>query len=405
MSGGLAALLDDIAALAKLAAASVDDVGAAAGRASAKAAGVVIDDTAVTPRYVHGFTAEREIPIIKRIAFGSLRNKLVFILPAIMLLSEFLDWAVSPLLMLGGAYLCFEGAEKIWERVAGHDGAAHAPAAVEGGAHEETMVKGAIRTDFILSAEIMVIALREVTDQAFVSRLLILIVVAVAITLLVYGAVGLIVKMDDIGLSLAERPSPTSQRIGYLMVKSVPKIMAVLSLVGIVAMVWVGGHILLVGADEVGWHAPYDLVHHAEDAVNDVAAVGGVLGWLVNTALSFVVGLIVGAILVAVMHLVQRRGGGHGRAGEAGDHPQPPAAGATMDAAVTPEVATRAPQTSPVSKPPTDGPPAQPGREVAAPASSSEPGRGGAAARPTLPPTAAAIDVMDGADGKSPAPG
>jgi len=313
MSGGLAALLDDIAALAKLAAASVDDVSAAAGRAGAKAAGVVIDDTAVTPRYVQGFTADRELPIIRRIATGSLRNKLLFILPAIMLLSEFVEWLVSPLLMLGGAYLCFEGAEKIWEKVSGHKAAEQAPAAMEGAAHEETMVKGAIRTDFILSAEIMVIALREVADQAFVSRLIILIVVAIAITLLVYGAVALIVKLDDIGLSLAQRSSEASQRIGLLMVKSVPKIMAVLSLVGIIAMVWVGGHILLIGAEELGWHAPYDLVHRAEGAVNGVAGVGGALGWLVNTALSFVAGLIVGAILVLVMHLIPRRGG-HGAA-------------------------------------------------------------------------------------------
>ncbi len=336
MSGGLAALLDDIAALAKMAAASVDDVGAAAGRASAKAAGVVIDDTAVTPRYVQGFTADRELPVIKRIALGSLRNKLLFILPAIMLLSEFVDWAVSPLLMLGGAYLCFEGAEKIWEKVAGH-GHVEAPAIGEGGQQEEAMVKGAIRTDFILSAEIMVIALREVAAEAFLSRLVILIVVAIAITLLVYGAVALIVKLDDIGLSLAQRASETAQRIGRAMVKSVPKLMAVLATVGIIAMIWVGGHILLVGFDEVGWKGPYDLVHHAEDAVNDVGGIGGVLGWLVNTALSFVAGLIVGAILVLVMHLIPRRGHGATEAAEHGDPagPDPATSATTATAPVT----------------------------------------------------------------------
>ncbi len=121
MAGGLVALLDDIAVLAKLAAASIDDVGAAAGRASVKAAGVVVDDTAVTPRYVQGFLAERELPIIRRIALGSLRNKLLVILPAALLLSQFVPWLLTPILMLGGTYLCYEGAEKIWEKVAGHE--------------------------------------------------------------------------------------------------------------------------------------------------------------------------------------------------------------------------------------------------------------------------------------------
>ena len=206
MAGGLAALLDDIAALAKLAAASVDDVGAAAGRASAKAAGVVIDDTAVTPRYVHGFQPQRELPIVRKIAVGSLRNKLLFILPAALLLSQFLPWLLTPILMVGGTYLAYEGAEKIWELISGH-AKEHTttPVAVQGEDTEKSMVRGAIRTDFILSAEIMVIALNEVADEPFLSRAIILAVVALAITVLVYGVVGLIVKMDDIGLHLAER--------------------------------------------------------------------------------------------------------------------------------------------------------------------------------------------------------
>ncbi len=307
MSGGLAALLDDIAALAKVAAASVDDVGAAAGRASAKAAGVVIDDTAVTPRYVQGFTADRELPIVRRIATGSIRNKLVFIVPAIMILSEFLDWIVTPLLMVGGCYLAFEGVEKLWEKVARHDSTPDAPAAMVGGDHEAVMVRGAIRTDFILSAEIMVIALREVTDQAFFARLMILIVVALVITALVYGVVGLIVKLDDIGLALSQHESEGAQRTGRWMVRSVPRLLAVLSTVGIVAMIWVGGHILLVGADELGWHWPYERVHSAEHAVDGVAGVGGALGWLVNTALSFVAGVVVGAVIVAIVHVIKHR--------------------------------------------------------------------------------------------------
>ena len=121
MSAGLFGLLDDVAALARLTAASVDDIGAAAGRATAKAAGVVVDDTAVTPQYVHGIAAERELPIIKRIAIGSLRNKLLFILPAALLLSQFLPWLLTPILMVGATYLCYEGAEKVWGRILGHD--------------------------------------------------------------------------------------------------------------------------------------------------------------------------------------------------------------------------------------------------------------------------------------------
>ena len=310
MSGGLAALLDDIATMAKLAAASVDDIGAAAGRASTKAAGVVVDDTAVTPRYVHGFDPSRELPIIRRIAVGSLRNKLFFILPAALLFSQFLPWLLTPLLMVGGTYLCFEGAEKIWEKVGGGHHEESEPAAVEGGDHEKHMVSGAIRTDFILSAEIMVIALNEVADEPFVSRALILVAVAFLITILVYGVVGLIVKLDDIGLHLAERSSSAAQKIGRAMVKGMPKLLAVLSTVGIVAMLWVGGHILLVGTHDLGWDTIYDWVHHLEEDVHHaVEGVGGALAWGVNTAISAVIGLVVGAVVVAVMHVVRRRKG------------------------------------------------------------------------------------------------
>jgi uncharacterized protein len=321
MAAGLAALLDDIAALAKVAAASVDDVTAAAGRASVKAAGVVVDDTAVTPRYVTGFTPDRELPMIRRIAVGSLRNKLVFILPAALLLSQFLPWLLTPILMVGGTYLAFEGAEKLYELVTGHGkesaqspkvGQAHetpVPVTAQGADVEKTMVAGAIRTDFILSAEIMVIALNEVSDQPFLSRAISLVLVALGITVLVYGVVALIVKMDDIGLRLAATKQGAVAATGRMLVKAMPTFLAVLSTVGIVAMLWVGGHILLVGADELGWHAPYELVHHAEEAVHGVAGVGGFLGWLTNTLASALAGLVVGAVVVAVMHLIPRRKG------------------------------------------------------------------------------------------------
>lgn len=305
MAGGLFALLDDVAVLAKAAAASIDDVGAAAGRASAKAAGVIVDDTAVTPRYVQGLAAEREIPIIKRIAKGSLRNKLLIITPVALLLSQFLPWLLTPLLMLGGAYLCYEGVEKIWERISGHQEAKESEAAET---DEDTIVARAVRTDFILSAEIMVISLNTVADEPFVRRAVTLIIVAIAITALVYGVVGLIVKMDDIGLSLSQKSSAFQQRVGAGLVAAMPKLLTTLSVVGVAAMIWVGGHILLLGFDELGFTAPYSLVHYLEEGVNGVAGIGGILGWIVNTIGSAILGLIIGAIVVTIMHFVPKRG-------------------------------------------------------------------------------------------------
>jgi len=305
MSGGLVGLLDDIAALAKLAAASVDDVGAAAGRASVKATGVVVDDTAVTPTYVHGLAADRELPIIKRIARGSLRNKLLVILPVALVLSEFVPVLVEIVLMAGGTYLCFEGAEKIHHKFFSHHGDDHElPAAALGPDHEERTISSAIRTDFILSAEIMVIALKEVIDEGFAARAAILVVVAIVITAAVYGLVALIVKMDDIGLRMVE--SGRAVGLGRGLVTGMPKVLAVLSTVGTVAMLWVGGHILLAGADELGWHAPYEFVHHLEEPVHDVAAVGGVLAWLVNTLASAILGIAVGFLVVAVVSRIPR---------------------------------------------------------------------------------------------------
>jgi len=308
MAGGLAALLDDIAAIAKLAAASVDDVSAAAGRASAKAVGVVIDDTAVTPRYVHGFSPARELPIVWKIAKGSLRNKLLIILPAALLLSQFVPWLLTPILMVGGTYLAFEGAEKIWELVSGH-AKEHTtvPVSERGEDSEKSMVGGAIRTDLILSTEIMVIALNEVSHEPFISRALILAVVAVLITAVVYGVVALIVKMDDIGLHLAGRKSGATSAIGRGLVKAMPKVLSVLSTVGIVAMLWVGGHILLVGVDDLGWHAPIDLLHQLEHLVDGVPGIGGFLAWVIDTLGSAIVGALVGAVVVAVMHLIPKR--------------------------------------------------------------------------------------------------
>lgn len=300
MSAGLFGLLDDVAALARMAAASVDDVASGAAGASVKAMGVVVDDTAVTPQYVQGVAADRELPIIKRIAVGSLRNKLLFILPAALLLSQFLPWLLTPILMVGGSYLCFEGAEKVWEALRGHgvSGDADAPAL-----DEQTLVSSAVRTDFILSAEIMVIALNEVDSQPFLARAMILAVVALLITALVYGVVGLIVRMDDIGLGLTNRSSARLQRFGRSLVGFMPRLLTGIEVVGMAAMLWVGGHIVLVGADELGWHAPYALIHHLEHGLP------GAVAWLVNTGCSALVGLLLGAVLAVALHLVPRRGG------------------------------------------------------------------------------------------------
>ena len=304
MAGGLVGLFDDVAALAKLAAASIDDVGAAAGRASVKAAGVVVDDAAVTPNYLKGLAAARELPIIRKIAVGSLRNKVLFILPAALLLSEVAPTLVEIILMSGGAFLCYEGAHKVIHAIRRDDHDHDAPAPMRGPDAEASTVRGASRTDFILSAEIMVISLKEVIDEPLAARAAILVIVAVVITAVVYGAVAAIVKMDDVGLALAQRPSPSAQRTGRMLVRAMPRVLAVLSVVGTAAMLWVGGHILLAGTDELGWHAPYGAVHDLEHGVEGVGGIGGVLEGLVNTAASAALGFVVGAALVGIVSVL-----------------------------------------------------------------------------------------------------
>jgi predicted DNA repair protein MutK len=277
---GLLALLDDVAAIAKVAAASVDDIAAAAAKAGAKAAGVVIDDAAVTPKYVHGFSADRELPIIWRIALGSVKNKLVILLPGLMALNYLLPAAITPLLMLGGAYLCFEGAEKVFHLLFPHaDAEVAEDFDTEDPAHlEEEKVAGAIKTDFILSAEIMTIALATVESPSFWMQGVTLAVVGVFITAAVYGAVALIVKMDDIGLHMAaNRKTAAARAFGRGLVVAMPKLMAVLSAVGTAAMLWVGGSIVLHGLEVTHlWPWPYEVIHHiAETAAHAVPVVSG----------------------------------------------------------------------------------------------------------------------------------
>ena len=308
MPGGLSALLDDVSALARLTAASVDDIGLAAGRAGAKAAGVVVDDTAVTPRYVTGFTPDRELPIIWRIAKGSLRNKLLVILPVALLLSALLPWAITPLLMLGGAYLCFEGAEKVWHALTEREHSLEETAAeLNSPEHERQMVAGAIRTDFILSAEIMAIALAEVATETLAMRAGILAVVAVAITLGVYGVVGLIVKMDDIGLHLAERRDAGSRALGRMLVHAMPRVMTALSVIGIAAMIWVGGGIIVHGLAVFGLDGIEHAIHDvAVAAGHAVPAVEGIVEWVVTAAGAGLLGLAIGAVIAFAYKLVAR---------------------------------------------------------------------------------------------------
>ena len=310
MPSGLVALLDDISLIARAAAASIDDVGAAAAKAGSKAAGVVIDDAAVTPSYVTNFTPDRELPIIWQITKGSLRNKLLFLLPVALLLSAFLPWAITPLLMLGGLFLCYEGAEKVIEKLGGaHHGDTLADPIEDVAAFEKARISGAVRTDLILSAEIMAIALAEVANEPLVTRGLILALVGVVITVLVYGAVALIVKMDDVGLHLSKRDNAGSQALGRFLLRAMPWLLTVLSVVGTVAMLWVGGGIILHGLEELGLHGPSDAAHAIQNGVEQATgALAAVTGWLTYAAVSAVVGLVLGAIVAFVLHKVLRVG-------------------------------------------------------------------------------------------------
>jgi predicted DNA repair protein MutK len=308
----LIALLDDVAFLARTAAASLDDVAGQAARAGTKAAGVVIDDAAVTPRYVTGFAAERELPIVGKIALGSLRNKLLFLLPGALALSAFAPWAITPLLMLGGAYLCFEGTEKVYEALFPHKAHGDEDEA-EGGndqAREDRRVASAIKTDFILSAEIMAITLAALPEGSVWMRAAVLAIVAVGITAAVYGAVAIIVKADDAGLAMAR--SQASPPFGSLLrglgrgiVKGMPILLNILSVVGTAAMVWVGGGILLHGLEEYGLSAPAHATHDmAASAGALLPAAKGFIEWLVTAAVSGVLGLIVGGLLIPVTSFV-----------------------------------------------------------------------------------------------------
>jgi predicted DNA repair protein MutK len=312
MASGFAALLDDISAIARMAAASLDDVTAAAGKAGSKAIGVVVDDAAVTPGYAMGFTPERELPIVWKIALGSLRNKFLFLLPGALLLSAFAPWAVTPILMLGGAYLCFEAAEKIIEAVAKTAGKIDKTPHVEelalsSAEMEAQKVSGAIRTDLILSGEIMAIALASVADRSLAIQAGALVVVSLGITIAVYGVVGLIVKMDDVGVHLAQRQSAIATAFGRALVKSMPHLMKGLSFVGTAAMLWVGGGIIVHGLEHFGLNAVPHAIENLSEIVEHMPVLGAAAGWLTFAACAAVVGFAIGAVIVAIEHRVAKR--------------------------------------------------------------------------------------------------
>ncbi len=305
---GLLALLDDVVAIAKVAAATIDDTVGQAAKVGAKAAGVVIDDAAVTPRYVTGFAAKRELPIVGRIAVGSLKNKLLFLLPAALLLSLYLPQAITPLLMIGGLYLAYEGFEKVLHWITGDapsKNPVQAVAALDDKALEDQRVSGAIRTDFILSAEIMAIALASIESPDLVTKATVLATVAVLITVAVYGAVALIVKADDFGMALAQRNGALSGPVGRALVRGMPPFLQVLTVVGTIAMLWVGGGILVHGLYEYGFAAPEHIIHAVSEGVRGaIPFAGEVFGWIASASGAAVVGLIGGAATALLVKIV-----------------------------------------------------------------------------------------------------
>ena len=299
MAGDLFALLDDVALIARSAASSVDDVAALAGKTSVKAAGVVVDDAAVTPQYVEGIKPQRELPMIWRITKGSLINKLVIILPIAMILSWIAPWALTPILMCGGTYLCFEGAEKILHHLLPHREKETESVQEKGADAEDSLVKSAITTDLILSSEIMVISLNEVIDQPFWMRLGALIFVGILLTLGVYGAVGLLVKMDDIGMALNERHNGKST-VGNALVKGMPIVLDIIGVIGTAAMLWVGGHIVVKGLHEFGMNQPHEFIVSVTEKISN-----GALAWLAETGMSMVCGLVLGTVIATIVMAVK----------------------------------------------------------------------------------------------------
>ncbi|MEM8973649.1 MAG: DUF808 domain-containing protein [Pseudomonadota bacterium] len=301
---GILALLDDIAAIAKLAAAQVDDIAAQAAKAGAKSAGIIIDDAAVTPKYVTGLPAARELPIVAKIARGSLFNKLVILLPVLLLLQAFAPWIIPGLLIIGGCYLCFEGAEKIWHALSHHKDPGPQQAETLDAAHlEEQRVAGAIKTDFILSAEIMTIALATIETDTMWKSAIVLAIVAVLITVVVYGAVALLVKIDDVGIRMRQTGRwEITRSIGSGLVAAMPNVLWLISVIGTAAMLWVGGSIIVHALHEMHVSLPYETIKQTAKAIAGEDAPG--LNWLVTALIDAIIGIILGSILIPIVEAV-----------------------------------------------------------------------------------------------------
>ncbi|WP_400194128.1 DUF808 domain-containing protein [Hymenobacter sp. B81] len=301
MASGFFALLDDVSALVKASAASLDDVPAQVAKTTGKVSGIVIDDTAVTPKYVVGLDPSRELSIIYRIAKKSLINKIFILSPAALLLGYFAPWAITPILMLGGAYLCFEGYEKVHSLFSKHPHEATEAESVETITPEELeqqRVAGAVRTDIILSAEIMAIAYSQVTEQPVVNQIAVMLAVAVFITVAVYGFVGLIVKADDIGVHLAQdKYSAFTQKFGRGLVKFMPHFLSILSYVGTAAMLWVGAEIIAHGIPFTA-----HLLHDLEESLAHIPA----LAWLAKALSCAIGGLLIGFVVEKLVLLVKK---------------------------------------------------------------------------------------------------
>ena len=301
MASGFFALLDDISALVKASAASLDDVPAQVAKTSGKVSGIVIDDTAVTPKYVVGLDPSRELSIIFQIAKKSLINKLLILSPAALLLGYFAPWAITPILMLGGTYLCFEGYEKVHSMFSKHH---DVPANIEQikvitpEELEKERVTGAVRTDIILSAEIMAIAYSQVVGNPIVNQIIVMLAVAIFITIAVYGFVGFIVKLDDIGVHLAQdKYHRFTQKFGRGLVKSMPRFLSVLSVIGTAAMLWVGAEIVAHGIPFTS-----HLLHDLEHSLSDMP----VVAWFAKALSCAIAGLILGFFVEKIVLLVKR---------------------------------------------------------------------------------------------------
>ena len=296
---GFFALLDDIATLAKLTMSTLDDTAGMAVKTSAKVSAAAVDDVAATPQYVTGITPDRELPIIKKITLGSLRNKLFIILPVALLLSAVAPALLPVALVVGGSYLCFEGGEKILERVTGGEEHVQQEQSPQ---DEASIVSAAVRTDFVLSTEIMLLALAEVSGESSPRRVIILVIIAFLLTFAVYGLVGALIKLDDLGIRLAERGRTSGTRsLGRGIVRSAPGIFTVIGVIGTVAMLWVGGHILATNLAELGFEPLHHVITWAEDLSEN-----GALSWIAGTGAACVIGTLVGLVLAGGVALFHR---------------------------------------------------------------------------------------------------